>query len=219
MIIAALLFACQASVFPPATKSLRFLQTEDDKKAEMTWSDRRVDGDRMQWEQTFAREGGSTNRSVETFRCSAKGITPIAEGTTFTGVQYGTDLTPGATWNWTWAGTGISAKYVYRVVGREKVTVPAGTFDAIRVDYTAEVLSQTRGKLPIVRGSLWIANDVGLVKQFDDDPEAVFGGKTTLELLSRLPESSPPSRSEPSPRESPPPPAPPSSPPPSLCRR
>ncbi|HKS24110.1 MAG TPA: hypothetical protein VJZ76_15000 [Thermoanaerobaculia bacterium] len=58
----------------------------------------------------------------------------------------------------------------------------------------AEVLSETRGKLPIVRGSLWIAKDIGLVKQFDDDPEAVFGGKTTLELPSRLPAPSLPSR-------------------------
>jgi hypothetical protein len=194
MIIAALLFACQTVVFPPATKSLSFRQTMDDAKAEMTWSDRRVDGDRVQWEQTFAREGGSTTREVSAFHCSAQGITPVAEGMKFTGVQYGNDLAAGAKWNWTWAGTGISAKYQYRVVGLEKVTVPAGTFDAIRVDYTAEVLSQTRGKLPIVRGSLWIAKDVGLVKQFDDDPEAVFGGKTTLELLSRAPESSPPSR-------------------------
>ena len=189
--ILAVLFACQTSIFPPATKSLRFQQTEDDNKAELTWTHRRAESDRIEWDQTFAREGGSTKRSVETFRCSAKGITPVAEGTTFTGVQYGNDLTPGATWNWSWAGTGISAKYVYRVVGPEKVTVPAGTFDAIRVDYTAETLSETRGKLPTVRGSLWIAKDIGLVKQFDDDPQAVFGGKTTLELLSRLPEPSP----------------------------
>lgn len=152
--IFALLLACQTPIFPLATQSLRFLQTEDDKKAEITWTHRRAESDRIQWEQTFAREGGSTDRSVETFRCSAKGITPIAEGTTFTGVQYGNDLATGAKWSWTWVGTGISAKYQHRVVGREKVTVPAGTFDAIRVDYTAEVLSQTRGKLPIVRGSL-----------------------------------------------------------------
>src|SRR5436190_582995 len=101
--IIALLLACQTPIFPPMTQSLRFVQSEGDRKAEMTWRDRRV-------------------------------------------------------------------------------------------DYTAEVTSQTRGKLPIVRGSLWIAKDVGLVKQFDDDPQEVFGGKTTLELLSRLPESSPPFR-------------------------
>src|SRR5256885_2258708 len=100
--IAALLFARQTAVFPPATPSLRFLQTTNDGKAEMTWSDRRVDGDRIEWQQTFVREGGSADRSVETFRCSAKGIMPIAEGTTFTGVQYGNDLTSGATWTWTW---------------------------------------------------------------------------------------------------------------------
>ena len=99
------------------------------------------------------------------FRCSAAGITPIAAGTKFTGVQYGTDLTPGAKWSWTWAATGISAKYQYRVVGKESVTVPAGTFEAVRVDYTAVVTSETRGVRPTLHGTLWIVSGVGLVKQ------------------------------------------------------
>jgi hypothetical protein len=184
--IAALLFACQAAIFPPQTTLLRFVQKTNDAKAEMTWSGRRVDGDRMQWEQTFAREGGETTREVSAFRCSAAGITPVEEGTKFTGVQYGNDLAPGATWTWSWAGTGISAKYHYLVTGKERVTVPAGTFEAARVDYTAIVTSETRGVLPTVHGTLWIAKDVGLVKQLEDDPGAIglLSSRTTLELLS-----------------------------------
>ena len=197
--ILAVLFACQTVIFPPATKSLRFQQTNQsvfDTVAEMTWSDRRIDGDRLQWEETFKVEDLDPKHSTSKFRCSDEGITPVAERTKFTGVQYGNDLKAGAKWNWTWAGTGISAKYEYRVGAEEKVTVPAGTFDAVRVDYTAQVLSETRGRLPLLRGTLWIVKDVGLVKQFENDPAALslFETKTTLELLSRLPESSTPSR-------------------------
>lgn len=184
--IAALLFACQTSIFPPQTTSLRFVQTTNDARAEMTWSGLRVDGERLQWEQTFAPDGGDATHSVSAFRCSAAGITPVAGGATFTGVQYGSDLRPGAKWNWTWAGTGISAKYQYRVAGKESVTVPAGTFEAARVDYTAVVTSETRGVRPALHGTLWIVKDVGLVKQFEDDPGAIelVPTRTTLELIA-----------------------------------
>lgn len=193
--IAAILFACQTVVFPPNVQSLRFRQTTNDAKAEMTWSERRVDGDRIRWQQSFVPEGGTMARSVSEFRCSAAGITPLSEGTKFTGVQYGNDLAAGASWTWTWAAPGIWAKYDYRVAGKERVTVPAGTFDTVRVDYTAQVVSDTRGDRPELRGTLWIAKDVGLVKQFEDDPAiGLTPEKTTLELLSRLPGSSTPSR-------------------------
>lgn len=186
MIVAVLLAAaCTTPIFPPATKSLRFVQKTNDAQAEMTWSGR-VDGDRLQWEQSFAPEGGDTTSSVSSFHCSAAGITPIAAGTKFTGVQYGTDLTPGAKWSWTWAATGISAKYQYRVVGKESVTVPAGTFETVRVDYTAVVTSETRGVRPTLHGTLWIVSGVGLVKQLEDDPGAIelVPTKTTLELIA-----------------------------------
>lgn len=153
----------------------------------MTFSDRKVRGNRIEWKQTFARDGGSTSRSVSAFRCSPAGITPADEGATFTGVQYGNDLTPGATWKWTWAATGISAAYDYEVIGKENVTVPAGTFSATRIDYTAMIHSDTRRELGPVRGTLWIADGVGLVKQFEDDPGAIglTESQTTLVLLSR----------------------------------
>ena len=63
--------------------------------------------------------------------------------------------------------------------------MPAGTFDAVRVDYTAKVLSETRGELGPIRGTLWIVEGIGLVKQFEDDPAATafVPETTTLELL------------------------------------
>lgn len=181
--------ACEVSVFPEETKSLRFLQTTrsdlGDAKAELTFRDRKVRGTIVQWTQTFGGEGRAPRETVSAFRCSKEGITPMDEGTKFTGVQYGNDLAPDGGWTWTWAGTGISASYVYRVAGREKVTVPAGTFDAVRVNFTAKVLSETRGELGPIRGTLWIVEGVGLVKQYEDDPGAtsLLPQTTTLELL------------------------------------
>ena len=181
--------ACKVSVFPEGTQSLRFRQTTKsgfgDATAELTFRNREVRGTVVRWTQTFAVEGRATRDGVSEFRCSKEGITPMAEGTKFTGVQYGNDLAPGGGWKWTWAGTGISASYDYRVAGREKVTVPAGTFDAVRVNYTAKVLSETRGELGPIRGTLWIVEGLGLVKQDEDDPGAtsLLPETTTLELL------------------------------------
>jgi len=179
---------CTASVFPVQTASLRFIEKSHnelgDQQADLTWSNRRIEGNRVQWTQTYTVEGREPQRSTSEYRCTEDGITPVDEGTTFTGAQYGNRLERGATWKWTWAGTGISASYDYRVVGNEEVTVPAGTFDAVRVDYTAKTLSETRGELPLVHGSLWIVKNVGLVKQFEDDPAlGLVPQKTTLELI------------------------------------
>lgn len=180
---------CKVSVFPEGTQSLRFRQTTrsdlGEATAELTFRDRKVRGTIVGWTQTFAVEGRTAREKVSEFHCSKEGITPMGESTKFTGVQYGNDLAPGGGWTWGWAGKGISASYEYRVAGKEKVTVPAGTFDAVRVNYTAKVLSETRGELGPVRGTLWIVEGVGLVKQFEDDPAAtaLLPETTTLELL------------------------------------
>jgi hypothetical protein len=180
---------CEGSIFPEKTRSLRFRQTTKsglgEGTAELTFRDRKVRGTVVRWTQTFAVEGQAARDGVSEFRCSKEGITPMSDGTKFTGVQYGNDLAPGGGWKWNWAGTGISASYDYRVAGRERVTVPAGTFDAVRVNYTAKVLSETRGELGPIRGTLWIVEGVGLVKQYEDDPGAtsLVPETTTLELL------------------------------------
>ena len=182
--------ACKVSVFPEETQALRFLQTVrsdlGEVTAELTFRDREVRDTIVRWTETFAVEGRAAREEVSSFRCSKEGITPIDEGTEFSGVQYGNELAEGGGWTWSWAGTGISASYDYRVAGREKVTVPAGTFDAVRVNYTAKVLSETRGELGPVHGTLWIVEGVGLVKQYEDDPDGAISflpETTTLELL------------------------------------
>ncbi|HEX7831550.1 MAG TPA: hypothetical protein VF787_17980 [Thermoanaerobaculia bacterium] len=182
---------CTVSVFPSQTKSLEFRQTTTSELGEsvhtLTWSNREIHGERVQWTEVFAAEGRDDRTSTAHYRCSKDGITPELEGDTkFTGVQYGNDLKPGSEWTWTWAGTGISAAYTYRVTKTEKVTVPAGTFDAARVEYTAIAKSETRGELPQITGTLWMAEGVGLVKQVEDDPAlGLIPDQTTLELITR----------------------------------
>jgi hypothetical protein len=189
LVLTSALYAdCTASVFPSQTASMRFVEKSHtafgDTQSELTWSDRRIQGNRIQWTQTYTVEDQEPRRGTSQFRCTDDGITPVDEGTDFTGAQYGNRLERDATWKWTWAGKGISGSYDYRVIGNEQVTVPAGTFDAVRVDYTAKILSQTRGELPLIHGSLWIAKGVGLIKQFEDDPSmSLVPQKTTLELV------------------------------------
>jgi hypothetical protein len=65
----------------------------------------------------------------------------------------------------------------HEVVARERITVPAGELDVWRVDYTEErALGQhvRRG-----RGTLWIAEEIGLVKS---RAETALGAIETMEL-------------------------------------
>lgn len=191
LLLATPLYAdCTASVFPPETKSLQFVQKNisdlGETTSRLTWTNRRSKGDRIRWTATFAVDGRERPPETSEFRCTANGITPVDGGTEFTGAQYGNELTPGTTWKWAWAATGISASYDYRVVRIEEVTVPAGTFHAARVDYTAKAQSATRGTLPEIHGTLWIVEGVGLVKQDEDDPAlGLIPERTTLELIAR----------------------------------
>ncbi|HEX2832472.1 MAG TPA: hypothetical protein VHW00_05630 [Thermoanaerobaculia bacterium] len=182
------LFAdCTSSMYPAQTKSMEFRQTTKSFLGEsvfrLAWSDRRVSGNVLTFAETFTPEEGEPRQSIAKYRCKTEGVQPIeARGT---GVQYGNDLTPGSEWKWSWDGDGISASYVYHVMKIETVTVPAGTYDAVRIDYTGKALSETRGALPEITGTLWIVEGIGLVKQYDNDPAlGLFPDETTLELIA-----------------------------------
>jgi hypothetical protein len=149
----------------------------------------------LEFRQTLNREGRAPAVSTTTYRCTDEGLVPVAQTsqygkTTFNGVQYGSDLTDGKKWTFTWKSVGdgwtLSAQWDYRVIGPEKVEVPAGTFDAIRIDYRGLSTSSQRGKLPPTEGSVWIAEGIGLIKQADVDPAlGLVPNKTTLELMAR----------------------------------
>ncbi len=74
-----------------------------------------------------------------------------------------------------------------RVVGREQVTVPAGTYDALKVESTMAIKMSVRvGQMTVpanrnVRNTNWFAENVGMVKSISAPGD--FAGATT-ELVS-----------------------------------
>jgi hypothetical protein len=86
------------------------------------------------------------------------------------GVSLPTNVQPGDNWTATEeihvAGYGVDETFSLsaevHAVGMELVTVPAGTFDALRIDY---VISNTSQTLPVtIESSSWFAEGVGQVK-------------------------------------------------------
>jgi hypothetical protein len=196
---------CKTPWFPTSDDAvLRYRQQvwafaegeEDVKLGEMETVQERfvASRDALKFRQTLKREGRAPDVSTTTYRCTDKGLLPVAETsqyskTTFEGVQYGSDLTEGKKWGFTWKSVGdgwtLSADWKYRVVGPETVEVPAGTFDTIRIDYVGLSVSSQRGELPPTEGSVWIAEGIGLIKQEDVDPAlGLLPQRTTLELIA-----------------------------------
>lgn len=128
--------------------------------------------------------------------CTREGIRPelppnqrIALVTT--GVSIPSRLHVGDEWTLTHepASDAAAAKITttHRAAGEEDVTVPAGTFRAIRVDH--EITISTPGKDPAVtRGSKWFAIDAGLVRSVSTVVSTTGDARrteVTVELLRR----------------------------------
>lgn len=137
---------------------------------------------------------GSTSES--TWLCTDKGLEMQIDeipgmSITTTGSSIPATMEVGAEWTQTFEmkGPGISTKIttVNRVVAREKITVPAGTFDAFRVDYEAETAGV--GEAPsVTRGTQWFAVGTGIVRSTsvsEIGAEGISRIETTLELLER----------------------------------
>lgn len=75
---------------------------------------------------------------------------------------------PGMTGGQSWTSTGTSPKqtYQFRVIERSKVTVPAGTWEAVKLQMNSGSASRA------TRRTLWFAENVGIIKeetiQFND---------------------------------------------------
>jgi hypothetical protein len=150
-----------------------------------------VDSDRYRVETTMV---GNTSES--TWLCSAQGLAMQidevpAMSITTTGPSIPATMEIGAEWTQTFEmkGPGISTRIttVNRVAAREEITVPAGTFDAFRVDYEAE--TAVEGEAPsVTRGTQWFAVGIGVVRSTsvsDVGAEGISRVETTLELLRR----------------------------------
>jgi hypothetical protein len=80
-------------------------------------------------------------------------------------------ISAGYTWNW--ESENKKAKETAKVVGFEKVTVPAGTFDAVLVQYTGNAEDGTE-----YTDKTWFVKGIGYVKNVS----VVKGETTTMEL-------------------------------------
>jgi hypothetical protein len=80
-------------------------------------------------------------------------------------------ISAGYTWNW--ESENQTAKETARVVGFEKVTVPAGTFDAVLIEYDGNYEDGTA-----YTDKTWFVKGIGYVKNVS----TLKGETTTLEL-------------------------------------
>jgi hypothetical protein len=155
------------------------------------WSDgvASVIGDDVSATVTIVHEVPGVNRADGEWTCTVDGITPgnmldatYSGQTTETEVVSTTgvwlpasdQLVPGASWEFAQTYTQsilpaattatVTASRKCTVSGPESVTVPAGTFDAIRLDCN-ETLGDTAGAATNTESKYWYAKGVGLVRQ------------------------------------------------------
>jgi hypothetical protein len=131
---------------------------------------------------TVVRTKGGKEEWQSTFRVTRAGFDMLASG----GVTYDrpcpflkTGAKPGEEWEYAYTRPPTAFHSRLKVVGPEKVEVPAGKFDAVRVD-AAESNSRVGAANqngPAIESSCWYAPGVGLVRQ-------VWRGQvTTLKAL------------------------------------
>lgn len=142
--------------------------------------------------------GAGAAGSVVTEGSSAEFVT-----TSFSGVSLPKDLAAGDAWTLTFEVTGQqtlpgggradsqgTVTYTFEAAANEDVSVPAGDFEALRIDVTTDLdftLSMEGAELPMqmtTTGSSWYVRDVGWVKSTSSGTFLDQPVEETLELLS-----------------------------------
>lgn len=136
------------------------------------------------------------NSSESEWICTEEGISlKYAEypetKITATGTVVPATMEVGGSWNHSFSmeapGVSQTSKTVNRVTKREMVEVPAGTFEAFRIDYEIETLAE--GQEPsTIRGTQWFVTSVGIVKSASVIPvamEQTRSVETVLELVKQ----------------------------------
>lgn len=113
------------------------------------------------------------NASEGSWLCSADGISlkydeyPETK-ITATGVSIPATMEVGFAWTQTFSmespGVSQTTKTTNRVVKREMVTVPAGSFEAWRVEFESETIASGADTPTVIRGTQWFVTSVGMVK-------------------------------------------------------
>lgn len=92
------------------------------------------------------------------------------------------DMQPGQTWEW--LGRDSGNPFLFRVIERGMVTVPAGTFQATRIQITSEKISPHPvtgdDHVTYLKRSLWFAKDVGVIKE-----DIVYYGEQHVRVRQR----------------------------------
>ncbi len=83
-------------------------------------------------------------------------------------------LAIGKSWDWTGDAGGVTTSQTWKAVGTEKVTVPAGTFNAVKVESDAEIAGTK------AHYTYWYVDGVGAVKVLTES-----GGASTTTVLTR----------------------------------
>ena len=150
----------------------------------------------VQWDRFRTKSVSEGNTSESEWLCSAEGIKlkvgqyPDTKLTT-TGVTIPAKMRIGGVWNQTFAlespGSRQQTSTINRITKREEVIVPAGTFDAYRVDYEVETTIQ--GEAPTyARGTQWFAPGFGIVKStsvINMESDEIRSIESTIELIKR----------------------------------
>jgi len=93
-----------------------------------------------------------------------------------------TGMQPGESWEC--VGTNGDNPFLFRVIEQGRVTVPAGTFHASRIQITSEKISPhpVTGKdhVTYLKRSLWFAEEVGVIKE-----EIVYYGEQNVRVKQR----------------------------------
>ena len=118
------------------------------------------------------------------------------------GITYPKEITPGKTWQHGLEFTGTmdlngetfevsgNTIYSYSAVGTESVSVPAGVFDAMRLDIVTTInmnMNMGGSEVPVTvtsTGSSWLVKDVGWVKSVSSSDIAGFSTTETIELTA-----------------------------------
>lgn len=132
---------------------------------------------------TIVRTKGGKEEWQSTFRVTRAGFDMLASG----GVTYDqplpflkTGAKPGDEWDYTYTRPPTAFHCRLKVAGPEKVEVPAGKFDTVRLDEAESnsVIGAANQNAPPLESSCWYAPGVGLVKQVWQ------GQETTLKSFS-----------------------------------
>lgn len=194
---------CATPWFPSGVRAMRYAQTTSflapngeervSRSVELRYDSFKRVHDELRFMASTLVQGHPPAAQEQRLRCTSAGLVPVNGGTpawtiSYEGVEFGSNLTPGSHWTlrsttkaeaWT-----TSSRTDYEVEKREQVTVPAGTFDAFRVDYVSVLTSSQRGDLPPSKGSIWVVPGKGLIKQSATDAASgLVPQKTTIELL------------------------------------